>query len=237
MSKVFTQEGFRALRWAYGVALAGLGVAGFLVGGSYFYAKLEQENNKQSIKSQMDMRARLENAKRERDDVNNSESLYKAVVARGVFATTTRLDLVEALQVLKDRHKLVALEYEIAPQRVLKLAGGANVSAITVLGSRIKLKIRAHHDGDLLAFLDAFPRLQRGVFPVDRCMMKRSSEVQAVRAAEPAPASRLDDDETPASVAARRLAGTTEVVQPVASLEAECTLEWITLEDKSVKRP
>lgn len=236
MSQVFTQEGFRALRWAYGVALSGLAVAGFLVGGSYLYVRLEQENNKQSIKSQADMRTRLENAKRERDDLYSSASIYKEVVAKGVFAPPERLDLIEALQKLKTRYRLIALEYDIAPQRTLKLTSGTSIAAVTPLGARIKLKILAYHDGDLLAFLDAFSRLQRGYFALDRCMMKRAPETQTIQVTGPI-SDRLDDNETPEGVVASRQAVPNQIDQSITLMEAECTLEWITLEDKSAKRP
>ncbi len=155
------------------------------------------------------MKSRLANAKRERDDLRNSEDTYKALVARGVFITERRLDMLDAMEALKTRHNIFSLEYLMSEQRTLKLAGGATVGAIDALGSRIRLKASALHDGDLVSFLDEFPRLQRGLFPIDRCVIKRSHDATGTGV-------------TPTSIPL--------VIAP--SIEADCALEWITLLDK-----
>jgi hypothetical protein len=201
---------FRALRFAAIVALAGLGVAAFLVVGSYVYWQEERKSDLVSQRNLQDLRARLETVKRERDDLQVSASTYESLIARGAFVAENRLDAIEALEQLRNRHRLMGLEYAVSAQRPLKFATDASYAAVNILASRVQLKIQAYHDGDLVAFLDEFPRIQRGFFPIDRCAIKPVAEVgPRVLTADASPAA------------------------PVARIEADCTLEWITLVDKS----
>lgn len=212
MSVVFSREGFRALRWVIGVTLLGFGVAVALVLGSYWYWQFEIRNDEQSTRAQREVTSRVDNARRELNDLRESAQNYQRLTAAGMFVPEARLDLVEAMEALKKRHQLLSMRYTVRPQRLLSIAN-ANYPAVDVLASRVELNVRATHDGDLVAFLDEFPRLNRGFFPLDRCVMKR-----------------LD----------RRTVGTTETatasaegnVDSRAKVEANCTLEWITLRDK-----
>ena len=210
---------FKALRFAGLVTLAGLGVAIFLITGSYLFWQSEKKSEAVSQRSLQELRNRLEGLKRERADLHGSEETYKSLIARGTFAPERRLDLIEALAELKKRHKLLSLEYEVAPQRPLKFATGTSYSAVGIMASRIHMKIQAYHDGELVDFLDEFPRIQRGFFPIDKCSIKRTTAVeQRVQA---------------------RVGGAAQAASNVpmnvvtAAIEADCTLEWITLVDKS----
>lgn len=180
---IFSREGFKALRAVAVLAVASVGVAAFLIAGSYFYRQAELKSDKQSKSVLQDLRARLDNLRREREDLRNSADVYKTLAARGVFMPEQRLDLVEAFAALKNRHKLVSLEYEVSPQRALRMASGISFPGVEVMGSRVKFKLSALHDGDVVAFLDEFPRMQRGFFPLDRCTIKRAVEGAAVAAA------------------------------------------------------
>ena len=222
---IFTREAFKELRFAYGMALAGIAVAGFLVAGSYWYWQAEKKNDFQSQRSLQDLRTRLDKVKRERDDLRNSDATYKMLTARGTFIAEKRLDLVEALNALKNRHKLISLEYELAPQRVLRMATGESFAAVDVLGSRLKIRFHALHDGDLLAFLDEFPRMQRGYFPLEKCTIKRL--VDTGRTILPLTAADAVEAGTIATIAA----------SPPPALEAECVVDWVTLMDKSKPHP
>ena len=176
---IFSREGFKALRAVFVLALASVGVAAFLIAGSYYYLQAEIKGDKQSQNVLQDLRRRLDTLRREREDLRNSADVYKALAARGVFTPEQRLDLVEAFAELKNRHRLVSVEYEVLPQRALRMASGITFPGVDVMGSRIKLKVRAYHDGDLVAFLDEFPRMQRGFFPIDRCAIKRVTDSAA----------------------------------------------------------
>ena len=237
MSVIFTRDGFRALRLVVIVALAGVAVAIALVTGSYMYWQMEKTNDQRSISAQADAQNRVANARREQNDLRDSAQTYQNLTARGIFIAEQRLDLIEAMNTLKDRHKLLELRYEIAPQRPLKMASGGNYAAVDVLASRIKLKVSAYHDGDLVAFLNDFPRIQRGFFPLDRCVITRAADAERIE---------TDTAQAGQNLGARAalLAQATQAIKNLATqltdpsaiaasaITADCTLEWITLQDK-----
>ena len=221
---IFSRAGFNALKFAYIVLLAAIGVTVFLGVGSYLYWETERKNARQSERSLQDLRGRLDTAKRDLNDLRGSEDTFKSLAARGMFIAEERFDLIEALAALKSRHQLVSFSYEETPQRPLRLGSSAAYTGVNIVASRIKLKIRALHDAHLIAFLDEFPRLQRGFFPLDRCAIKRSeplgagSTSSAVQPLTPPPTTATTDPVL--------------AVSPTAALEAECSLEWITLQPK-----
>ena len=229
---IFSRAGFSALKFSYLVLLAGIGVAVFLVVGSYLYWQSEKKADQQGQRSLQDLRGRLNSAKRDRDDLRGSEDTFKALVGNGIFLPEQRFDLIEALAALKVRHKLFSLAYEVAPQRPLRLNTATSYSGVNLLASRVKLKIRTRHDADLVAFLDEFPRMQRGFFPLDQCTVKQGTPLPS-SAPPPNPAA---DDETPVAPPARANAtpatGAITDNNPAALLETECSLEWITLQAK-----
>jgi len=53
-----------------------------------------------------------------------------------------------------------------------------------VLASRVKLRIRALHEGDVIDFVEALSRSQQGFYPVDRCALRRL-EVTIVNTLQP----------------------------------------------------
>lgn len=206
---IFSREGFKNLRFSAGIALIGVAVAAFLVASSYYYWQTEKKNDQQSQRMLRDLRGRLDTIRREREDLRNSADVFKTLASRGVFMPEQRLDLVEAFDELKRRHRLLSLEYELSPQRPLRMSNGITFSGVDVMGSRIKFKVRAFHDGDLIAFLDEFPRMKRGFFPLDHCLIKRANDSAQAAAA-----------------------GAGDKGQLASGLEAECTLDWVTLVDK-----
>lgn len=223
---IFTRAAFKALKFSYVVFIAGLSVAGFIVAGSYLYWQAEKKNDQQSQRALTDMRGRLTIAQRDREDLRGSEDTYKMLVNRGVFIAEERFDLIEVLAALKLRHQLVTLTYDIAPQRPLRLSTAATYAGVDIMASRIKIKVQALHDADLVPFLDEFPRLQRGFFPLERCVIKRNADAQSptVSAGSAAAA-----EVSPAGVSTVATAAGSTIL---AKLDAECSFEWVTLRAK-----
>lgn len=203
MSPVFTREGWKALRASWLILAAALAVGATLVYGSYWYGVKEKRDSVVAQRHLQDAHARLDNARRERDNFNESADMFRTLVARGLLDREHRLDLVEKVNTLRTRHQLFSLDYEIAPQRTLQLPGGRVFPSVDVLASRVKLRARGLHEGDLLGFIDELSRSAQGFYPVDQCTL-------------------------------RRIAGAPDDLR--AHVEADCTLEWITLRDKASGR-
>jgi hypothetical protein len=198
MSPVWSAEGRRELGGSWMLLIASIVVGAAIVGGSHWYYEKERSDSIAMARRLQEARARLDGARRERDSLLESSDVYRTLVDRGLLKGEGRLELVELVNQLRTRYQLFSLEYEIAPQRALELGAGGGFTAVDVLGSRVKLKLRALHEGDVLGFISALAQTPQGFYPVDRCTMKR----------------------------------TTAAADLQAHVEADCTLEWITLTEK-----
>lgn len=204
MSVVFSKEGFRTLRVAWAIlATAVVAAAGF-AWGTYYYLESEKRGGVSSQRALGEARGRVEAAKRERDDLKESFEIFQDLVKRGILNEETRLDLIERLDRLKTRHRLLGLEYEISAQRPLPLAGGRIFNAVDVLGSRVKVRALALHEGDALSFFEELANPPRGFNPLSECALRK-----------------LEAD-SGGAIAPR--------------IEAQCTLEWVSLKDKRGSR-
>ncbi|MEO7744002.1 MAG: hypothetical protein ABIR98_13780 [Usitatibacter sp.] len=206
MKQVFPREGFGTLRASWAILVASIAVAAAVAGGSHWYLERQKRESATIAKRTQEGQGRAEAARRERESLEQSADVFRTLAARGLLQSERRLDLVELVNGLRIRHQLFGLDYEIGAQRPLPLAGGLAFPALDVLASRVKLRARALHEGDLLEFIDALSQSHQGFYPVDRCVIRR--------------------------IEAR---GGGEALQP--HVEAECTLEWITLKEKRANRP
>ena len=173
MKAVFSREGFRELRgsWAL-LALAIAAAAGLAVGGK-LYLEHDKRQRMSSSQKLQEAQVRLDTARRERDNLNESADIFRSLVSRGLLQSEQRLEMVELLNALRARYQLYTLDYEISPQRPLQLAGGRVFPAVDVLASRVKLRIRALHEGDVMGVIEGITQSRQGFYPLDRCVMRR----------------------------------------------------------------
>ena len=199
-----SKEGFRFLRFAWVALAVAVAVAGFFSWTGYWYLGKEKRDDVVLKRDLSAVQARVNTARRERDDLQASAEMFQGLMQQGILQEESRLELIERLDRLKARHRLLGLEYDIAPQRPLLAPGGRVFEAIQVLSSRVKVKVIALHEGDLIAFLDELAKPPRGFNPIQNCRLRRLEEGA--------------------------------VAQMEARVEAECTLEWVTLKDKRSAR-
>ena len=176
MSQIFSKQGFRALRAAW--ILLGLSIvatAAIGAGGVWFLERGKREGAGSQLRVR-EARARLEAVRRERDNLAESAEVFRTLAERGILAEERRLDFIEKVADLRRRHQLATVEYEIAPQRQLP---GAAYGSIDVLSSRVKVRIRALHEGDVLAMLNELATSQKGLYPLERCTLRRLDEALA----------------------------------------------------------
>src|SRR6185369_442410 len=119
MNTLFTAQGFRALRASW-ILLALSVLAAIAVGvGGHWITERDKRDGGASDKRVREARARLDGARRERDNLAESAEVFRALVERGILQDERRLDLVELVAELRRRHSLLSLDYDIAPQRPL----------------------------------------------------------------------------------------------------------------------
>jgi len=170
---VIAAAGARNLRVSW--VLLGLSIAAAIaiVLGSQWYRERESRESTTAQRRLSEATGRVEAARRERDSLQESADVFRTLLERGLLQGEHRLDLVEMVNSLRVRHGLFSLDYEIAPQRTLQLPGGRVYPALDVLASRVKVKLRALHEGDVLGFVQDLGQSRQGFYPIDRCLMRR----------------------------------------------------------------
>jgi type VI protein secretion system component VasK len=173
VSQVFSKDGFRELAPAWTLLAGAVVAAVAIVAGSHWYYERERREGANAGQRMSQARARVDGARRERENLQASAETFRTLVDRGLLAAEQRLDMVELVNSLRTRHQLFALDYEIGPQRPLTLGNNRVYPSMDVLASRVKLKARALHEGDLLAFMNELTEGRQGFYPVDRCVLRR----------------------------------------------------------------
>jgi hypothetical protein len=204
MSTVLSKAGLVSLRGpilSFGAMIA---AAAAIAASGYFYLQFEKRDDRSSEKSLVQAKARLEAARKEQEDMRTSAETFRILRDRGVLNEELRIDLIEMVDRLKAEYHIAELDYEVSPQRPVQLPGNRAFKAIEVLASRVKFRVQAVHDGDLLGFIDELARHPRSFFNLERCLIKRVE------------------------------AGALGPLQP--RVEAECSLEWITVRDKRIAK-
>jgi len=200
MNQVFSSEGLRELRGAWALLAAAVLGGAAIVAASHWYLEREKRESLTAGQRMREARTRVDAARRERENLQESAEVFRTLVERGLLQSEKRLDMVELLNNLRARHQLSSMDYEISPQRPLTLGGNRAFPTVDVLASRVKLRARGLHEGDLVGFVSDLAESRQGFYPVDRCSLRRLDV--------------LDEN----------------AVRP--RVEAECTLEWITLKEK-----
>ena len=184
MKQIFGPEGRRRLRASWVILAAAIVSAAGFVYGTTQYLQKEKRDAASGIRRLQEATARVEAIRRERDSLEHSIEVFRTLVERGVMQPERRLEVIELVNALRARHRIVSVDYEMAPQRPLALAGERGFPAIDIAASRVRLRFRALHEGDALAFVEALGSSDRGIHPVDRCQLRRI-EAQSADALQP----------------------------------------------------
>lgn len=179
MSVVFSRSGFRTLAGAWALLGATVVVGVATVAASRWYMDRERRENSNYESRVREARSRLDAARHERDNLQQSADVYRTLVDRGLLQSERRLELIELIGEVRARHHIQSLDYEILPQRPLQLAGGRVFGSVDVLASRVKVRARALHEGDILGFIEALSQSRQGFYPIDRCQLRRIDEPDA----------------------------------------------------------
>lgn len=175
-----SKEGFRYLRLAWAALAIAVITSAFLAWTGYWYLGAEKRQDLALKRQLSEVQGRVNTARRERDDLQASSLMFQSLLAQGILEEESRLQLIERLDRLKQRYRLVGLEYDIAPQRQLPAPGGRTFEAIEIVSSRVGIKVLALHEGDLIAFLDDLAKPPRGFNPIQNCNLRRITSVAAL---------------------------------------------------------
>lgn len=197
------------LKWPVILLILCLAASSALVGGVFWLrqhlrlAIYAEQGNKEQLT------ASIQRVEDETAVVRGHSERYGQLLASGIIGEEKRLELVEALEAIRERYKLYPLQVDIGQQIEIPLKEGESEdvgSWLSLRSSRLRLRLPLLHEGDLGAFHKALLDFGQGVFVVEECVVDRAAEGKEL-----------------------------EEVTLKENLNAACTILWLTLQSEKEK--
>ncbi len=117
-----------------------------------------------------DFVGKLNQVRSEESEIKLKSAVFDKLQTRGVIGEEQRLEWVELLKDIRDKRRLLDLQYEIAPQRPLDAAPG---SGFAFYASTMNLQLRLLHEEDLIRLLDDLRQQASALIQVKSCNVSR----------------------------------------------------------------
>lgn len=151
--------------------LAILMAAGTAFAGIHYLNQAERDHL-QAQARQNETRARLARANDDEREIRDHIARYQDLIRLGRTQPERRLEWVETLSHIKSSRRLLGLDYEISPQRLLDEKNPAT-GGFRFLASTMKLDMPLLHEGDLLGLFDDLSARTEALFSVKSCRIDR----------------------------------------------------------------
>ena len=147
--------------------------------GTWQYLRVVEGEQDATRRSLGAARAQLENARTQQKYFGDNLATYTDLVTKGLFDKQKRLEWIELIAQLRDRHQIYSIDYNISAQKPLE----GMVANLPVFASKIDLKLTLLHEQDLVNFLNDFQQQAPGVFLLDSCSIQRNGDTIEVKLA------------------------------------------------------
>ncbi|HMW18834.1 MAG TPA: hypothetical protein PKN13_02985 [Accumulibacter sp.] len=114
--------------------------------------------------------AKLKQVSIEENEVKQKSQTFRQLQERGIIGEEQRLEWVELLKDIRANRRLLDLEYEISPQRMLE---GTNTGEYSFYASAMKLQIKLLHEEDLDRLLNDLRSQAKALIMVRSCHVSR----------------------------------------------------------------
>ncbi len=163
---------FALLRWPLLLLVVALALMSLLIWGSSGEHRRLQLRAKEAEQADMRARGELLEVRAQETNYRSFSSQFEVLQAQGLTGEERRLDWIDTVRRLRERHHLQTLEYEISAQRnfVASLAPPTGLNPRT---SAVTLHFTTLHEGDLISFLDGLEQQAPGIFRQTRCDIQR----------------------------------------------------------------
>ena len=149
---------------------------------------------------------KLDRVRSEEREIKQKSAVFAELQKRGVVGDEQRLEWVELLKDIRDKRRLIDLQYEFAPQRALDAApAGAPAGAYAFYASGMKMQLKLLHEEDLTRLLGDLRQQAAALIQVKSCNV-----------------SRIPHGAGDGSITAQ--------------LQADCLIDWITLRETAGKQ-
>ncbi|MBE2260025.1 MAG: hypothetical protein IAE88_14280 [Rhodobacteraceae bacterium] len=113
---------------------------------------------------------KLRRVRQEESEVKEKSIVFTRLQERGIIGDEQRLDWVELLKEIRDKYRLIDLQYEISPQRLLDGNPGDDFA---FFASAMKVQLKLLHEEDLTRLLDDLRRQGKALIRVKGCRVER----------------------------------------------------------------
>ena len=194
----------KRLQWTIALLILLSLVGAGTVLASLKFREVADKSLKQATGIQSEIKTKLARANDEEVELREKILRYNALGQRGILGEEHRLDWIEQVRRVEEKHKLLEIQYELSPQKPLdaKVLPGAGGN-FEFLSSPMRLDMPLLHELDLVNFLTGLNADVQAYLRLRSCSIER----------------------IPTPVAGKGSAAT-------AQLQAQCELDWITIREK-----
>lgn len=175
----FSQADLPHIKWSLVTLLITLVIGASAVISSQKYAKNAQREIRAAQQQLNDARSKVSAARDDRDNMATYTKEYSEIQRREIIGEEQRLNLIEGLDELRKRNRVIEVKYEIAPQQPYKPVTALNAGNFDLKFSPMKLQIELLHEGQLFNFFDSLRRDMNGWFILEQCTLERSTNANA----------------------------------------------------------
>ncbi len=191
----FMHDDFPIIRQAcirFSICLA---IAAVLIGVAHFFY-LQQSTHRQQAQAELaQAQSKYTDADNQKNDIREFQASYLQLVERGFVGEEKRLDIVELMQTIQAKYRLLPMTYERFPQQIVQADPATPTGELELRASKLVLRMNLLHEMDML---NLFNELRaRGQFIPQSCAIKTNNIISAGNIP--------------------------------AQLEAECSLQWVSM--------
>ena len=175
----FSQADMPHIRLSLTILLITLALGGSAVFFSQRFASDAQKAQSEAQQQLDAARSRLKAAQEDQENMATYTKEYSAIQRREIIGEEQRLNLIEELEALRQRNRVLDFKYAIAPQQTFKPVVAMDSGNFDLKLSAMTLQLELLHEGQLIKLFDSLRRDMHGWFILDKCTLERSSGTAA----------------------------------------------------------
>ena len=175
----FSQSDFPNIKWSLLTFLLVLTLGGSAV---FFSQKFTHKTQTSLFNAQQQLkeaRNRLNAARDDQANMSDYTQEYSAIQRLDIIGDEQRLNLIEDLDILRRRNRVIDFKYTIAPQQIYTPSPVLDSGNFILKNSNVKLQFELLHEEQLINFFDSLRHDINGWFILDKCSLERVSSTTA----------------------------------------------------------
>jgi len=171
----FSQADLPYIKLSLTTLLITLAIGGSAVFFSQKFAVDAQKYRREAQQQLTEARSKLRAAQEDQQNMATYTKEYSAIQRREIIGEEQRLNLIEGLETLRQRNRVLDVKYAIAPQQPYKPLITLDSGNFDLKLSAMTLQLELLHEGQLINFFNSLRTDLNGWFILDKCTLERSS--------------------------------------------------------------